>query len=190
MSILRDWKEDNTGVVFGRKVLYFFSPKVWYGLHKSRTQRADRGWSDRDTWGAGEYIAQVTADMLQHLNDNTYVDWPEWFKLNVQEKGKSAYTDLQQVIDDINVYLEFSKTTWADGLDIEVYNSDKLFEKRKNGARKLSDSIWVDATTRKRLTERQIDARINMHHRVGKKLYADATKAMKFFGAHFASFCD
>ena len=190
MSILRDWLEDNTGVVAKRKIVYFFSPKIWYGLYKARSQRANRGWSDRDTWGAGQYIAQVTANMLQHLNDNTYTDWPEWFKLNVQEKGKNAYTDLQQVIDDINIYIEFSKTSWADGLDIEVYDSEKLFKKRKNGTYTMSNNIWVDAVTRKQLTEKQIGARISKHHKMDKKLYANATKAMKFFGAHFASFWD
>ena len=64
MGILKDWQEDTDGYVFTAKVTYFFSPKVWLRLHKWRKQRADRGWSDRDTWGAGEHIAQMTAEML------------------------------------------------------------------------------------------------------------------------------
>ena len=100
MSIFKDWQDDTKGCTASYKVRSFFNIKLWLNLAKWRRQRADRGWSDRDTWGAGEHIAEMTAQMLQHLNDNTYVDWPEWFKLNVQEKD--GYKSLQAVIDDIN----------------------------------------------------------------------------------------
>ena len=108
MSIFKDWRDETDGTVFTYKVRSFLNLKIWYKLSKWRRQRADRGWSDRDTWGAGEHIAKMTAEMLQYLNDNTYVDWPEWFDLNVKEKN--GYKNLQAVIDDINQYLEMTSS--------------------------------------------------------------------------------
>ena len=184
MGILKDWQEDTDGYVFTAKVTYFFSPKVWLRLHKWRKQRADRGWSDRDTWGAGEHIAQMTAEMLQYLNDETYVDWPEWFRLNVKEEGKGAYEDLQTVIDDINGYLEYSKTSWADGYTTR--NSD--IETHPDGTYK--SPTWYSEKTGKPINDKKVRALIEAHHKKGDKLYKKANKAMGFFGRHFASFWD
>jgi hypothetical protein len=41
----------------------------------ARYQRAKRGWSNRDVCGAGEYLATITADMLDHLAAHSY-GWP------------------------------------------------------------------------------------------------------------------
>lgn len=189
MGLLKDWTDDHNGYTLRSKLKYFFSPKVWLQLHKWRKQRADRGWSDRDTWGAGDHIAQITADMLQHLNDYAYTDWPEWFKLNVKEDGKGAYKNLKSVIDDINAYLEFEKTTWADGLTTRRDSIEEVFEKREDGHYTYKGPIWVDDKG-KDLTDAAVMQRIKKWRNEEIKLYKKATKAMGFFARHFSSFWD
>ncbi len=188
MSLLKDWIEDNEGYRFRRKVTYFFSPKVWFRLHKWRKQRADRGWSNRDTWNAGDHIAKMTAEMLQHLNDHTYVDWPEWFKLNVKEEGKDAYTSLAQVVKDITQYLDFAETSWADGLDTKRDSLDEIFKKREDGNYEYKGPDWYEGD--KKLSEVAIKHRINKWHKAEMKSYKKAQKAMQFFGRHFSGFWD
>jgi hypothetical protein len=184
MGILKDWKEDTNGYVFTSRVAYFFSPKVWLRLHKWRKQRADRGWSDRDTWGAGDHIARMTAEMLQHLNDESYCDWPEWFRLNVKEEGKGAYKDLQSVIDDINQFLDFTHTTWADGLSPKPKSEGLVIDGVYNSPN------WVEDETGKTLTEAAVKRRITKHADEWNRRYKKANKAMGFFGRHFTSFWD
>lgn len=170
MGIYKDWRQDNEGSTLLYKIKSFFNIKDWLMLHKYRKQRADRGWSDRDIWGAGEHIAQMTAEMLQYLNDKYYCNWPDWFKLNILKPG--GYKNLQQVIDDINNYLEYQKTSWTDDLDLDDNQS------------------WAYTGTRKKLTEKQISTRIKNYHKKELILYKKANKAMGFFGRHFASFWD
>jgi len=184
VGLLKDWIDDNEGYVLTAKVKYFFSPKVWLRLHRWRKQRADRGWSDRDTWGAGEHIARMTAEMLQYLNDETYTDWPQWFELNVKEEGKGAYKDLQTVIDDINAYLDYTETSWADGL----YPESVKIETKPDG--EWIPPKWIEEETGQKITEAAVTNRINRHAKLGNKLYRKANKAMGFFGRHFASFWD
>lgn len=177
MGILKDWIEDNKDYTLRAKVGYFFSPKVWLQLHRWRKQRLERGWSDRDAWGAGDHIARMTAEMLQHLQDKGYTDWPEWFKLNVQEEGRGAYNDLQTVINDINNYLDFSETCWSDGLDSV---------NKKTGKYSVS---WIDENGHV-LSEATITNRINKHWKEHMRLYNKAKKAMGFFSRHFTQFWD
>lgn len=178
MGIVRDFKEDNAGYRLRHQIVCFFSPKVWLRLHKWRKQRADRGWSNRDTWGAGDHIAKMTAEMLQHLNDHTYVDWPEWFKLNVKEEGKGAYKSLPAVVKDIQAYLDFTETSWADDLD-----------SKHNGDPQKFHVDWYDQKGKK-LTDAAIKYRINKWSEQHNKLYKKAQKAMGFFARHFSSFWD
>ncbi len=190
MGLLKDWREDNEGIRFRYKIIQLFSPKEWFRLHKWRKQRADRGWSDRDTWGAGEYIVQITAEMLQRLNDNAYTDWPEWFKLYVKEEKSGSYNDLQSVIDDMNQYIEFSKGSWADGLDRASDNIDDWIEYDKDGNVLFKSPGWFDKTTGKKLTEKQITAFIDRHCKQETASFKKASKAMQFFGRHFWVFWD
>lgn len=179
MSLIKDfnyWELQSTRKRYWPRTI--INPRKWLYNIKHRHQRAERGWSDRDTWGGGEYIARITADILQHLNDNNYTDWPEWFKLNVKEGGKGAYKSLQEVIDDINNYLEFTETSWADGLT-SARNPDK-------GKYLL---IWMDKDGNK-LTEATVRHRLNKHIEMEQKLYKKAIKAMSFFSRHFAQFWD
>lgn len=188
MSIFKDWHEDTKDYRFRYRVRNLFSPSLWLRLHKWRKQRADRGWSDRDAWGAGDHIAQMTAEMLQHLNDNAYTDWPEWFKLNVKEK--KGYKDLQSVIDDITAYLEFTKTSWADGLEIARDNLDHIFpEPDEDGNRIYKSPGWIDVNGKK-LTEKQITARIKKWSKEQDKAFTKASEAMQFFSKNFWGFWD
>lgn len=189
MSIFKDWREDTGGYVLRYRIKEFVNPREWLRLRKWRKQRANRGWSDRDTWGAGDHIAQMTAEMLQRLNDHSYIDWPQWFKLNVEEEGRDSYTNLQSVIDDINNYIEFTKTSWADDLEPVRDSSDEMVEKRDDGCYEYKSPMWVDKNGKK-LTEKQLTARIKKHGREYTKLYKKATKAMSFFARNFSSFWD
>ena len=179
MSIFKDFREDNEGYRLRSQITYLLSPKVWARLHASRKQRADRGWSNHDTWAAGEHIAKMTAEILQHLNDNAYTDWPAWFKYNVQEKG--SYKSLQAVIDDINQYLAFIGTSWADGLTCDRHAL------KDGGQLKM---VWRHEKTGKKVSDKQITARIKSHSGKEKKTYEKATNAMQFFGKNFSSFWD
>lgn len=182
MGLLKDMKDDAEGYVVQAKVTHFLNPLEWKQKAKWRKQRADRGWSDRDTWGAGEHIAEMTAQMLQRLNDKSYVDWPLWFDLNVKEKGKGAYKNLQSVIDDINNYLEHEKTSWADDLEsrsvVEGYDGEFLNPK------------WFHIDSGKQASDAEVRNRINKWHKENTRLYKKSTKAMQFFGRHYASFWD
>lgn len=189
MGLIKDWAEDTEGYRFSYRVRSLFDLSLWLRLHKWRKQRANRGWSDSDAWGAGDHIAQVTAEMLQYLQDHSYCDWPEWFKLNVQEEGKNAYTNLQEVIDDINAYLEFEKTSWSDGLDTKRDKLDEVFKKSEDG--ELYEYVgpdWYEGE--KKLTEAAIGNRIRKWRNEEIKLYKKAQKAMVFFGRHFSGFWD
>lgn len=188
MGLIKDWAEDTEGYRFSYRVRSLFDLSLWLRLHKWRKQRANRGWSDRDTWGAGDHIAKMTAEMLQHLNDNTYVDWPEWFNLNVKEKGRGAYKNLQEVIDDINTYLQFTETGWSDGLDTRRDSVDEIVKKREDGNYEWVGPDWYDGE--KKLTEKQITARIHKWHKEFDKKYKKAQKAMGFFARHFSGFWD
>jgi hypothetical protein len=185
MSLIKDWREDTQGYVLTRRVFNFFDITLWLRLHKYRKQRADRGWSDRDTWGAEDHIAKMTAEMLQHLQDHSYCDWPEWFRLNIKEEGKGAYRNLQSVIDDIKNYLVHTESSWSDGL-----YCDSAYSKDENGVTFLEKQLWFDEKTDKIQTEAAIKNRINRWNKEEIRLYKKAQKAMEFFARHFASFWD
>lgn len=188
MSIFKDYADDVSGYRFRYKVKETVKPSTWLRLHKWRKQRANRGWSDRDTWGLGDHLAKITAEMLQHLLDYGVCDWPEWFKLNVQEKGHGAYTSLEQVINDINQYLDFIETTWADGLDTKRDSVDEIFKKREDGMYEYIGCDYYEG--QKKLSKADIKHRINKHHKEWEKRYAKAQKAMQWVGRNFAGLWD
>lgn len=189
MGILKDFKEDVSGYRFRYQLVATFSLKVWLRIHKWRMQRANRGWSDRDTWGAGDHIAQMTAEMLQHLNDHTYVDWPQWFKLNVKEDGKNAYKNLSQVVSDITTYLNFEDTSWADDLTTKRDSLEEIFDKQEDGNYLYKSPDWYDAKGKK-LSEAALKSRMNKWHKENLKAYKKAQNAMSFFARHFTQFWD
>ena len=181
MSIFKDWKDNNQGCVFRYKALNLMSPKEWSKLHRWRKQRADRGWSDRDMWGAGEHIARLTADMLEELSKG-HTDWESWFK---NLKRKEQYTNLEDVIADIGGYLDYeTNTAWTDGLEL----IGEPIKRDKDGVK--LNSRWIDKKTGKTLTDKQVTNRIMKHGKEGNRLYKKAAKAMEFFGRNFAGFWD
>lgn len=185
MGIFKDFREDVEDYRFRTKIEYLFSPKKWMRLYKWRKQRADRGWSERDTWGAGDHIAKMVAEMLQYLQDNAYTDWPEWFKLNVREEGNDAYKDLQSVIDDIKNYLNSEEESWAD----DLYCKGNLLDTDKNEFKQL-ETKWFFKKNDRKLSEKQIAARIKEYTKEQNKKYKKAQKAMGFFSRHFSGFWD
>lgn len=188
MSIFKDFRKDTEGYRFRRQLKESINPQTWLRLHNWRKQRADRGWSDRDTWGAGDHIALITAEILQHLNDHSYVDWPEWFKLNVKENGKGAYANLQDVINDITEYLNFTETSWADGLDTRNDELDKIFKKREDHMYEYVGPEWYEGE--KKLSAAAITHRVNKWAKEDRRLYKKAQRAMGFFARHFSGFWD
>ena len=165
MGIVKDWVEDNGGTVLRYRVLDFFRPKVWLRLHKWRKQRADRGWSDRDTWGAGEHLMQITSEMLRYLDrEQNPIDWDAYFKTNYAKPN--GYTSLSEVADDLDQYIEFSKKIWTDYLDIELPGHEIVDGEYK--------SLATPAENKK------IRAAIKKFNAEENKSAAKATKAMKF----------
>lgn len=183
MSIFKDWIEDTDGYVLTSRIRSFFDPKLWLRLAKWRRQRANRGWSDRDTWGAGDHIAEMTAQMLQYLVDNGMCDWDKWFEYNVKQKG--SYKDLQSVINDINQYIEFTKASWADDLTCE----GNMLDKDDDGHVTLN-TTWRYKKNGRKLSEQQITGRIKSWSKKEATSYKRAQKAMQFFGRNFAGFWD
>lgn len=186
MGLVKDVFKDNKDATFKYRVKELINPREWRRHHRWRKQRANRGWSDRDTWNAGDHIADMTADMLQHLLDKGMTDWPYWFKHNVQEKGAGSYKNLQSVIDDIKNYTDFQWTSWAEGL--EPVN-DRVFEKLDDDTYEYKLPDWIDKNG-KILTEKQLRARMDKWSKEERRLYEKATKAMQFFGRHYSSFWD
>ena len=189
MGIIKDWKKDNQGYCFRYKVLHLISPKFWFTLHKYRQQRADRGWSDRDIWGTGDYIAGIVAEMLQDLNDNSYHDREDWFSNNTKNRGVFKYETLQQIIDDINNYLDFEETSWSDDYDLVPKDIDRVLLE-KNSSNIFNTGGWQHKITGEILTEKQLSDLIRKHSEKEARLYKKATDAMKFFGNNFGSFWD
>lgn len=174
MGLIKDVLEYNEGYVWYRKAVYFFSPTAWLRCHKWRKQRADRGWADRDAWAAGEHIARITSEILTYLDTHSYIDWEEWFKDN---GGK--YTSISDLTTDINNYLDFIETSWADGLTLESTDIK---------ATVLGENRWL--RNGKPLTDKQITMLIHKQQREEVRLFNKASKAMQFFSKNFDSFWD
>lgn len=128
--------------------------------------------------------------MLQHLLENSYIDWEIWFEER-NKKELYSYTNLQSAIDDINDYLDFIKTDWSEGLDVtDIDATLKKVEKTEDGFYQFFDISWTDRATGKILTDKEITKLIKKYHDKETKFYKEATRAMKFFGSNFASFWD
>lgn len=181
MSYATDFYEQNLTIRKLYWVRELLNPFNYSRTAKYRKQRANRGWADRDTWGMGEHIARLVVEMLSHLRDKGVTDWDAWFDFNIDEKGKGAYKNLQEVIDDISGYLEHEKTSWADDLHCETVIEGYYgqFNKQK----------WFDEKGKEQ-TDAALKNRMNKWHKDNTRLYKKATKAMSFFGRNFASFWD
>lgn len=115
MGILKDWKEDNGGLILRYKVTHFLSPRRWFKIVKYRRDRANNGWSSRDTWNGGEYIMEVTAGILRYLErEQNPIDWDAYFKMNYEDN--EGYKRLSEVAQDLENYLDFSAMQYSDPL--------------------------------------------------------------------------
>lgn len=76
------------------KEVYYWFYRLWHNdiryFHKEVKwffQRARRGWSDSDNWGAYHYLGRIIPEMLEDLADNTHGYPPQFENLeNWQEK--------------------------------------------------------------------------------------------------------
>jgi len=113
MSVLRDFHEQHLHIVKRYWPREIFNPFNWIRTIKWRHQRAERGWSDRDTWGGGEYIAGISAGILNYLqSEKGHVDWDEYFNFNYPEN--LGYTSLNEVAQDIDNYLAWEEDSFSD----------------------------------------------------------------------------
>lgn len=173
MGIIKDWKDNNKYYWWPYKIMYLLSLRQWFKLYKWRRQRADRGWSDKDFWNAGEYVAEVTASILEELGSNGVTDWNSTFKTHTDD---FPYEDIEEMVVAIRNYLTFeSESSWTDGLE-------------HTGS--LDCPGWIDTETGGRLTDKQISERMINHYKKQAELYEKACKAMSTFGSHFGIFWD
>lgn len=168
---------------FPYNVRALLNPFNWIEEFKFERQRKQRGWADRDAWGMGEHIARITVEMLELLRDKGNTDWDSWFKWNIEEYA--SYTNLQQIIDDINAYLDHEKSAWHENMSVR-------FEKGENnvGNWKFSNHSWYDNGTGKKLSSEEVSLRVNEWMQEEQRLYKKATEAMSFFGRHLGQFWD
>lgn len=167
MSIFKDWRDEVRGSTLTYKLTALVSLKVWRRLHRNRKQRADRGWSEADTWEAGDYVLEVTLGLIKYMYYETDKDWRFWS----ERLEKDGYVDIKHVIHDLSNYLDHQKSHWTDTLSAS-----------KDG--------WVDAETGERITHEELNRRMNDWHEKGDVLAKKATKAMTFFANNFQSFWD
>lgn len=88
------------------KLRTLFSFKQWRNHVRWARQRVSRGWSDRDTWSGGDYIVEVSAGILRHLNsEKGHIDWVAYMAANYGDSF--GYKDLNDVADDLELYLDW-----------------------------------------------------------------------------------
>lgn len=113
MGLFRDFKNYN---LYSNKKSWpkeIFNPANWRRAIQWRHQRAERGWSDRDTWGGGEHIASVAHGILIYLdNVQNVLDWDEYFKVNYDVSY--GYTSLREVAQDIDNYLAWEELSFSE----------------------------------------------------------------------------
>ena len=118
MSYAKDFRQQHLTARWQYAMKELFNPANYYRTARWRHQRAERGWSDRDTWGGGEHITEITAGILNYLdNVQNVVDWDAYFEHNYEENY--GYSSLTEVATDINNYLawqeeQFSEPLWSE----------------------------------------------------------------------------
>lgn len=124
MGYIEDFYRFNLGVRKRYWLKEFLTPRNYSSVIKYRHQRAERGWSDRDTWGGGEHIAMVTAGILHYLErEQNPIDWDEYFRTNYP--NNYGYSSLTEVADDIDLYLWWEVEQWSDEYD-SLSHDDRL----------------------------------------------------------------
>lgn len=155
------------------------NPFNWHRTIKYRHQRAERGWSDKDTWGGGEYILEVVSGVLKKLGDDkSHVDWKEYFKTNYP--NNEGYKNLQQVTKDIDNYLAFDDSGWVNELGFEI----------KHGSKDLPNGNTQLLNLNSPEENRKIKKAIEASHKEWDRRYKKAKKAMNFVATNFPGLWD
>lgn len=78
-----------------------------------RTQRAQRGWSDQDAWGADYYLANVIADMLEQLR--------KWHTgVPMKRLDELTVADWRGELLDLNMGTAFREEEWWDDIVLRI----------------------------------------------------------------------
>ena len=110
-DIMKIIKDITRGIVFPYNFIELLKLRNWKFEIKNRQQRLERGWSDKDCWGAGEHILEITSGMLKKLEEEQNpVDWEHYFEANYRNIKKYKYTSLAEVANDIDELLNFERS--------------------------------------------------------------------------------
>lgn len=176
MGIIKDWRENNQYYRTSYKIRRLFSIKEWLELHKWRKQRADRGWSDKDTWSMDEHILRVSSEMIRKLAEEKHgvwdVDWESYFKNN--EFVTYGYGSFDEVADDIDEYLKYQTALWTDYIDFELPSGHVD-----------DDGFYVSNATERQ--EFKMKKAMEKHNRESIRLHEKSAKAMRFIAANHGS---
>jgi len=163
MSLIKDIKEQN-----GTRKRELVNPKNWQRAIKWRHQRAERGYSDRDTWNGGDYILEVTSGVLKKLGDEkSHIDWDEYFNNNYKTYG---YKSLEEVAADIDSFLEYDDVSWAIALDFKL----------KSKSIKRDDGLYEYVNDNTPDENRRIRLAIKKYHEEYDRRYRKMKNAMIF----------
>lgn len=113
MGLLKDVLRDIKSYRVHRAIFYFLRPSTWLDNIKYRRQRANRGWSDRDTWNGGEYLMEIASGVLNKLGDEkSHIDWDEYFSSNYDTSF--GYKSLNEVAQDLDNYLAWQEKLFSE----------------------------------------------------------------------------
>ena len=144
---------------------YWFSPSSYYYWVKYKTQRANRGWADCDTWSLDYYLSQWLPDALTHLKKHTH-----GHHCDLTEESWSSILD--EMIRGFRAKNRIDDVLYEDELGPYPISSSEDFLKDINNPSK-------------ELTERYEKSR-----ELEKRDQAVFDRGMKLFAEHFQSLWD
>lgn len=109
-------------------------------------QRSERGWSDRDAWGAHYYIAQVVCDVCLWLRKNKQGIPTEVWKKNMPEGTAEKEWDriLDEIIWTFDVAKKIGDHDWICPKDWEKYTIKEMkIQRRYSESKHLRDMHWM-----------------------------------------------
>ncbi len=146
MGYIKDFYQFNLTIRKRYWLRELLTPRNYKQVIQFRHQRASRGYADRDAWGGGEHIAEVAAGILYILGDEkNIVDWDEYFKNNYEENW--GYKTLNEVADDLQLYVEWDIIQWNDPLFDELRSEDRwaidyqVYMQAKNAMHFVADNL-------------------------------------------------
>lgn len=147
MSFIKDFYEHHLTIRKRYWAKELLTPKNYLSVKKFRKQRANRGYADRDAWGGGEYLAEVAAGILYLLGDEkNIVDWEDYFKNNYEDNW--GYKSLNEVADDLQLYVEWDIIQWHEPLFSEIKLNDdrwamdyQVYQQAKNAMHFVADNL-------------------------------------------------